>query len=153
MFVCAGVSEGERTLWGVRLHPAVPSNGRIELNRLEKSCRLLTHKRSFRMPHSSSLSSLLPCTFYTFNFPSPCNLPSPTVHLSAASPLSPLATSSCFLCSFFILSSTFLSPSFTRIHPLLSLSLSPLVPCLLPPSLSPWRRCNDSYLSVIRGPP
>lgn len=41
----AGVGGG--ALWGVRQHPAVPSNGRIELNRVEKGWRLLTQKRSF----------------------------------------------------------------------------------------------------------
>lgn len=44
--VCVrGCTEGAR--WGTRQHPAVPSNGRIELNRVEKGWRLLTQKRSF----------------------------------------------------------------------------------------------------------
>lgn len=38
---------GGGTLWGMRQHPAVPRNGRIELNRVEKGWRLLTQKRSF----------------------------------------------------------------------------------------------------------
>ncbi len=47
--VCAGggVCKSKGTLWGTRQHPAVPSNGRIELNRVEKGWRLLTQKRSF----------------------------------------------------------------------------------------------------------
>lgn len=50
--VCVGGWEGfegvcRRTLWGTRQHPAVPSNGRIEFNRVEKGCRLLTYNSHF----------------------------------------------------------------------------------------------------------
>lgn len=38
---------GGGALLGMRLHPAVPSNVRIELNRVEKGWRLLTQKWSF----------------------------------------------------------------------------------------------------------
>lgn len=42
-----GVCKSRGTLWGMRQYPAVPSNGRIELNRVEKRRRLLTQKWSF----------------------------------------------------------------------------------------------------------
>ncbi len=49
VWVCVGggVCKSRGTLWGTRQHPAVPSNGRIELNRVEKGWRLLTQKWSF----------------------------------------------------------------------------------------------------------
>lgn len=99
--------------------PAVPSNGRIELNRVEKGWRLLTQNGHFEFP-ILSLSRSLPHPFFhapsmsltwfpipvcLCNLPilppSPCTLnPSPTGLLSAVAPYFPLSPSSPPLHSF-----------------------------------------------------
>lgn len=51
---------GRGALWGTMQPPAVPSNGRIEVNRVEKGRRLLTQNGHFEFPVLSLSHSLFP---------------------------------------------------------------------------------------------
>lgn len=156
VFVCG--RKGWGALWGRRQHPAVPSNGRIEVNRVEKGLEAvnsqtvilnspvlsLCHLLSFL--HSLSLlllgtfpicSWLLPLPAYlTCCLPPLTFSPAPLPRLPSCS----LSSSHPFILPF--IPASILTPFFPP----------PPFPSLLPSSVSPWRRCNDSYLSVIRGP-
>lgn len=134
--VCACVC-----VFGVGGHPTVPSNGRIELNRVEKGWRLLTYSGHFEfsiiLSHPFSRFPQLPISLCNFPIFFPCFFPIPSFHLLHL-----------------FLHLLLLSSSLSSVHPFFPSmphlsSLSHLPP---PPSLSPQRRCNDSYLSVIRGP-